>query len=124
MTAVPGALGTPEKAAVFTELRRIFLPDCRPYRFTAPARTLSSLLDEHAAGQKVDLLSLDVEGYEVEALLGLDLARHRPRFICVETWHKPPVDALLSPYYDEIAILHAQPHLQDVLYRARDTPRT
>jgi FkbM family methyltransferase len=122
MTRVPDPEATPEENARFAELRHTFLPNEKPYRFTAPARTLSSLLDEHAPAQVVDLLSLDVEGYEVEALRGLDLTRHRPRFICVETWHKPSVDELLAPYYDEVAILHAEPHLCDVLYRVRTAP--
>ena len=33
---------------------------------------------------EVDLLSLDVEGYEAEVLAGLDLDRHAPRMIVVE----------------------------------------
>src|SRR5262249_25629410 len=43
-----------------------------------PARTLSSILDQHDI-RRVDFLSLDVEGFELSALQGLDLARHRPR---------------------------------------------
>ena len=49
-----------------------------------PARTLSSILDEIGAPQ-VDFLSLDVEGMEMPALLGLDLRRHRPGMILVES---------------------------------------
>ena len=52
-------------------------------RVPAPARTLSSILDEVRAPE-VDLLSLDVEGYEAQALAGLDLERHAPRFVLVE----------------------------------------
>ena len=55
----------------------------RPHEFTAPARTLSSILDE-AGAPEVDLLSLDIEGYEAQALAGLDLERHAPRRILVE----------------------------------------
>jgi FkbM family methyltransferase len=53
------------------------------HEFAVPARTLSSLLDELAA-PPVDLLSLDVEGYEAEVLAGLDLERHAPELIIVE----------------------------------------
>ena len=40
-----------------------------PHDFRAPARTLSSILDEVQAPE-VDLLSLDVEGYEAEVARG------------------------------------------------------
>lgn len=53
------------------------------HEFEVPARTLSSLLDEIGA-PPVDLLSLDVEGYEVEVLRGLDWERHAPRLLLVE----------------------------------------
>lgn len=122
MTVVPQAQAAPEAKTRFAEMRAHFLPDCQPFRFKAPARTLSSLLDEHTPGQTVDLLSLDVEGYELEALRGLDLSRHRPGFICVETWNKPAVDALLTPFYVEVAVLHSREHLCDVLYRLRSPP--
>ncbi len=48
-----------------------------------PMRTISSLLSEHGITH-VDVLSLDVEGYEVQALSGLDLAQHRPRLLVIE----------------------------------------
>jgi FkbM family methyltransferase len=64
----------------------------------APLRSLSSLLDE-AGIDKVDLFSLDVERYEIEVLKGLDFARHRPKFILVETAKLDEVTNLLAPYY-------------------------
>ncbi len=54
-----------------------------PYEVTVPARTLSAVLDDVRA-PRVDLMSLDAEGFEPEILKGLDLARHRPRFVLVE----------------------------------------
>lgn len=51
----------------------------------APARTISSVLDEVGI-ERLDLLSLDVEGHEEKALLGLDLERHAPRFLLIEVW--------------------------------------
>jgi len=55
----------------------------RRHEFEVPARTLSSLLDE-AGAPEIDLLSLDVEGYEPTVLRGLDLERHAPRLLLVE----------------------------------------
>jgi FkbM family methyltransferase len=63
-----------------------------PHEFLAPARSLSSILDEVRAPE-VDLLSLDVEGYEAQALAGLDLERHAPRYVLVEM-RDPEVDRL------------------------------
>lgn len=54
-----------------------------PREAAVPARTLSDILDEVGAPE-IDLLSLDVEGFEVQALEGLDLERHAPRYVLVE----------------------------------------
>ena len=49
-----------------------------------PARTLDSIMEE--VGQKIDFLSLDVEGYELEVLGGSMIEKHRPKYVCVEVW--------------------------------------
>ena len=49
-----------------------------------PARTLQSLIDHHNITQ-IDFLSLDTEGYEYEAMDGLDFSKNPPRYIRVET---------------------------------------
>ena len=38
------------------------------------------------AGKKIDFLSLDVEGYELQALNGFKIEEHRPKYVCVEVW--------------------------------------
>jgi FkbM family methyltransferase len=48
-------------------------------------RALSSLLDDLNVTE-VDFWSLDVEGYEVEVLKGMDFRRLRPKLIVVEVW--------------------------------------
>jgi FkbM family methyltransferase len=50
---------------------------------TVPARTLGSILDEFG-NPRVDLLSLDVEGFELQVLQGLDFKRHRIDTIVIE----------------------------------------
>jgi len=91
------------------------------YTFSAPARTLSSLLDEIGAPQ-VDLLSLDVEGFEAQALAGLDLDRHAPRFILVEIHDiatgRVPIEAVLGDRY--VAVEQLSP--LDLLYARADQP--
>jgi FkbM family methyltransferase len=88
------------------------------YRVSVPARTLSSLLDEVGAAE-VDLLSLDVEGYEPQVLAGLDLDRHAPRFVLVEVVDdaaRARVEAALGERY--AALERLSPF--DVLYARRD----
>jgi FkbM family methyltransferase len=47
-------------------------------------RTLDSMLAEADAPSPIDLLSIDVEGHELEVLRGFDIARWRPRLIMIE----------------------------------------
>jgi FkbM family methyltransferase len=84
------------------------------YELEVPARTLSEILEAHRI-RHVDLLCLDLEGYEPTALRGLDLARHRPTFILVEVWDRAAVDEQLARLYEPLATLSHH----DVLYRLR-----
>lgn len=88
------------------------------YEAEVPARTLSSVLDEVGAPE-VDLLSLDVEGFEPSVLAGLDLERHAPRWILVEVHDleagRPPIEAILGDRYE----LHSALSPLDLLYRRR-----
>jgi FkbM family methyltransferase len=98
MTVVAEA---PEAARWAAEAQRNMALDEPDHEFTVPARTLSSLLDEISAPE-VDLLSLDVEGYEAEVLAGLDLDRHAPRYIVVEVdllAERKKVEAALAGRY-------------------------
>lgn len=50
---------------------------------SVPARTLQSILDEHGV-TTIDFFSLDVEGFELEVLRGLDLTRNPPSTLLIE----------------------------------------
>jgi FkbM family methyltransferase len=84
-----------------------------------PARTLSRILDETGAPE-VDLLSLDVEGYEPSVLRGLDLDRHAPRWMLIEMHDleagRREIGAILGDRYVE----HCTLSPLDVLYRRAD----
>jgi FkbM family methyltransferase len=88
------------------------------HEFTVQARTLTSVLDE-ANAPEIDLLSLDVEGFEPQVLKGLDLSRHAPRFVLVEirdmATGRAPVEAELGDRYEPVEAL--TPY--DMLYRRR-----
>jgi FkbM family methyltransferase len=90
-----------------------------PHEVSVPARTLTSILDEVGA-PVVDLLSLDVEGYEDQVLNGLDLARYAPRLILVEAWDRfgpgrEVIEAVIGDRYRQVA----QPTPHDFLYARR-----
>lgn len=87
------------------------------YKFKAPAKTLSKILDDHSI-QKVDLLSLDVEGFELAALRGLDLNRHAPAWILVEARYRQEIDEYLADGYEVAAELSHH----DVLYHKSASP--
>jgi FkbM family methyltransferase len=82
-------------------------------RHQVPARTLASLLAEVKV-RHVDFLSLDVEGYEVPALQGLDLKRNRPTFILVECLSDAALADVrkeLDPHYELLSALTHRDHL-------------
>jgi len=66
-------------------------------RGNVSGRAFSPLLDDLNISQ-VDLWSLDVEGYEVPVLQGVDFNRHRPKFVLIEVWshNKENVFSIMS----------------------------
>ena len=50
-------------------------------------------------GNKVDFLSLDVEGYELEALHGSKIEKHRPKYVCVEVWSVDDQQEKVKEYF-------------------------
>jgi FkbM family methyltransferase len=73
-------------------------------------RALSNLLDELDI-REVDFFSLDVEGFELEVLKGLDFSRHAPRYLLIETEQLPEVSALLGARYRMIDVLSHHDYL-------------
>jgi len=70
------------------------------YTVKVPARTLESILDELPSPVKIDFLSLDVEGYELNVLQGLNLEKYKPRYILVEVTFWQEINELLQGMYD------------------------
>lgn len=85
------------KAHAF-EGRKFLEPSEKVHLFEAPARTLEVILDEALAPSEMDLLSLDVEGSEIEVLKGLNHSRYKFHFICVETRDENSMKDYLSPF--------------------------
>jgi FkbM family methyltransferase len=118
VSTVKGAFGDDARAAAHTATGDMGGWD-RTYRVRVAGRTLSSVLDE-AALPRIDLLSLDVEGYEVPVLRGLDLDRHAARYLLIEMREletmRSGIEALLGPRYVPVEPL--SPY--DMLYRRAD----
>ena len=113
MSLVKGAMKSPEKdlahVTIGCEVQRL-----QTYDLRVPARTLTAILEQHAV-TAIDLFSLDVEGFELNVLQGLDFDRYRPRFMLIEARFRAEIDSFLKSTYEPIAELSEH----DVLYRAR-----
>ena len=70
----------------------------KSYEVDVVARTLESLLDELDQTATIDFMSLDVEGYELNVLRGMNLAKYRPRYLLVEARFYDEVDIYLREH--------------------------
>lgn len=84
----------------------------KTYDVEVPAVTLAALVAECGL-ERIDFLSLDVEGGEADVLDGLDLRRNRPRYILVEARFFDAVHALLTSH--DYGLLEQMSH-HDYLY--------
>jgi FkbM family methyltransferase len=73
---------------------------------------LDDLLERERVGH-IDFLSLDIEGAELQALAGFNIARYRPELVCVEI-HSPEHARALTEYFT----VHG--YREIVAYRAMD----
>lgn len=82
-------------------------------QFLAPARTLTSVLEE-AGNPQVDFFSLDVEGHELDVLNGLDFDMCSPTYILVENWDRTGLDQFLKSKGYKVDTVIGE---QDTLYK-------
>jgi len=117
MSVVKGGLESEKKELEHVQRGTQFLSeDDAPKMVSAPARTLGGILDDHKIDH-VDLLSLDVEGYEAEVLKGLDLPRQCPIHILIEVRNMEDILDAISEYYSHVATLSVYDDRRDVLFR-------
>lgn len=82
------------------------------FRFGALARPLNDLIVESNAPRIMDLLSLDVEGAEIEVLKGINHEEYRFKYMCIECRGKDKlVEYLSSVGYELIEILSEHDYL-------------
>ena len=50
-----------------------------------PLVSINRVIAEHMGGKAPDVVSIDIEGWDLKVLRSLDFARYRPKVICAET---------------------------------------
>ena len=82
-----------------------------------PVTTLTNILDQLKISEPIKFMSLDVEGYELEVLKGLDFEKYRVEWICVEIREFEILNNfLVTQGYTYISKLS----FHDYLYRKKD----
>lgn len=71
------------------------------YEIRVPARTLTSILEECHI-DRIDFLSLDVEGFELEVLKGLNFKKYKPNYLLIETEEYEMIISYLESYYQYV----------------------
>ena len=62
-----------------------------------PTITIDELLTENKIS-KIDFFSLDVEGYEISVLNGMDFSNVRPKYFLIETANRPEYQKIIRQY--------------------------
>jgi FkbM family methyltransferase len=117
MSLVPGSKGGGSDEAAHVRAGDMHGLD-DTYDVDVEGRTLTAVLEEAGSPPEIDLLSLDVEGFEADVLRGLDLDRFRPRFMLIEIdepreQRRVDVEAILGHRYEMVEELSPL----DLLYR-------
>lgn len=113
-TVTKGSWPSNEDEARHVELGKVYIPDEEVFDFQARPWTISALLDKHSVSH-VDFMSIDLEGFEMHALKGLDFSRHKPTWLLVEERNASELLRFLSPWYSLVEKLSHH----DYLFRSK-----
>ena len=115
MSIVEGAMKSKDADENHINRGRKAQQNLATYEIQVPVRTLTSILDECKV-EKIDLFSLDVEGFELNVLKGLDFNKYRPNYMLIEARFKEEIDEYISDLYIQVDRFS----IHDFLYRCRD----
>lgn len=91
------------------------LKNIKSYELNVPVSTLSKIIEKNSV-KKIDFISLDVEGYELEALKGFDFKKWRPSYILIEARYEDEINNFMDEMgYQKINKLS----FHDLLYAPR-----
>ena len=115
MTVTKGSWPNKEAEAQHVQTGRQFIPNEQPFDFRARAWTITALLDKHRISH-IDFMSIDLEGFELQALRGLDFARIKPTWLLVEERQPDRLIEFLSRWYS----LAEKISVHDYLFRSKN----
>ena len=101
MSIVEGALKSEAADLVHLEKGNQIQKDIVPYEVDVPTKTLTSILDRCQV-KTIDLLSLDVEGFELNVLKGLDFEKYQPKYMLIEARFKEEIESYISDLYIQV----------------------
>lgn len=86
------------------------------FELEVECKTLSEIIDMSGL-TRFDFMSIDVEGFELQVLKGLDLSRHAPTFLLVEVWEHDREN--IKAYLNKIYSIEAYLTEKDTLFKRR-----
>lgn len=126
MSFVEGAMISEEEKKVHLQAGCLVQNINQTYEINVPATTLTAILDKYRV-KNIDFFSLDVEGFELNVLQGIDFDKYQPKFMLLEVRYRDrkAIDSFLKPFYEPIAELSnsinqtiPERSHQDILYQA------
>jgi FkbM family methyltransferase len=113
MVAASGNPNFSEKH-IATGLKNEALPTAQTVE--ARAMTLDAII-EASGHPRIDFMSLDLEGYEAEALKGLNLEQHGPTWLLLEVRNRAEIEAVIGHAYEVVAELTQNADYADILFK-------
>lgn len=113
MSLVKGAMKTEEEETYHVS-RGCEIQQINTYEVKVPTANLTSIIEKHQI-KKINLLSLDVEGFELSVLKGINFETIQPSYILIEARYRDEIDEFLMKWYKPISELSHH----DVLYKRK-----
>ena len=86
----------------------------------AEARTIQSILDEYGKNIQIDLFVADIEGYEINALKGLNFSKNPPKYILTEAHTQDRLDEIKKILSDKNYTLLDELGVNDYLFKIQE----